>query len=182
MRTLINTKVSPAAPLARPAFDANRDASSAGSAAGPAGAPVGLRLRTAVGHRRLDRQIEGGCALSSPELALRARRLTDPRSRRELAASIRGAVRTVERPADRISAVMVDRTAVKHGRAALLDLADQVELASRVTPRGILLTRKLMSDGLSPLYNPRSERTVTEVAREIQEVLLVRPVVVGVAA
>jgi hypothetical protein len=182
MRTLRISKVSQATPLARHAFDANRGALDAGSAAGSAEAPVGLRLRTALSHRRLDRQIAAGCALTSPELALRARRLTDPRSRRELAGSIRGAVRSVERPMDRISAAMVDRTAVKHGRAALLDLADQLELANRVTPRGVLLAGKLMSDGLSPMYNPRSERTVTELVREIQDVLLVRPAAVGVAA
>ena len=182
MRTLRITKVSPATPLARPALDETRGAADAASAAGSSEAPVGLRLRTALGLRRLDRQIAAGCALTSPELALRARRLTDPRSRRELAVSIRGAVRYIEQPADRISAVVVDRTAVKHGRAALLDLADQLELANKVTPRGVLLARKLMSDGLSPMYNPHAERTVTEVVREIQDVLLVRSAPVAVAA
>jgi hypothetical protein len=70
---------------------------------------------------------------------------------------------------------MLDRTAVKYGRAALHDLADQLELAHHVTPRGVLLVRRLMTHCLSPMYDPGAKRTVTEVAREIQDVLQVRP-------
>ncbi len=182
MRTLRISNVSPATPLAREAFDATPGAAGAGPVAGSPEATVGLRLRTVMGRRHLDRQLGAGCALTSPELALRARQLTDPRSRRELAESIRSAVRLAEQPPVRISAVMLDRTAVKYGRAALKDLADQLELAHRVTPRGVLLARKLMRDGLSPMYNPKAERTVTELAREIQDVLLVRPAAAALAA
>ncbi len=180
MRTLRISKVSPAAPPAASAFDADRSVHASRAIA--ADAPAGLRLRTFVGHRALDRRLATGCSVTSPELALRARQLTDPKARRELAGSIRGALRSAERTPALISTVVLDRSAVKFGRAALSDLADQLELAHNVTPRGVLLARRLMTDGLSPMYNPNAERTVTEVAREIQDALLVRPPAAALAA
>ena len=60
--------------------------------------PLALRLRTFIAHRELDRRILAGCdPRESPELALRARQLTDPHVRSELAASIRRALRYSER-------------------------------------------------------------------------------------
>jgi hypothetical protein len=147
--------------------------------------PVRLRLRIYLMRGRIDRGIAAGrdCG-STDELTLRARQLTDPGTRRELARSLRRVVDYADRETSRslITSVMVEPTAVKYGRAALLDLADQLELAHRVSPRGVVLVRGLLSDGVSPLYNPHSERTVTEVAREIQDALVLRPASEALAA
>ncbi len=143
--------------------------------------PLALRLRTFVTRRRLDRQILAGHELqSSPELALRVRQLTGPRPRRRLAESIRTIIRQAEREtaAAPISAVVLQRPAVRHGRAALLDLADQLELAARVNPRGMVLAHEFLCDGFSPLRDSRAQLTVAEASREIQDALAVWPAVV----
>jgi hypothetical protein len=137
---------------------------------------LALRFRTFMTHRELDRQILAGCdPRESPELALRVSQLTDPHARRELAQSIRRALRYSERETapSPMSAVMIQRPAVKHGRSALMDLADQLELAARVTPRGMVLAHEFIRDGFSPIYDAYATRTVTEVAREIQDALAV---------
>ncbi len=147
--------------------------------------PLAVRLRTLMAQRRLDRRILAGCdPQESPELALRVRQLTDPHTRRELAQSIRRTVRYAERDAapSPLSAVMVQRPAVKFGRAALIDLADQLELAARVSPRGMVLANEFVRDGFSPLYDSWAPRTVTEVAREVQDALAVWQTAEAIAA
>ena len=101
--------------------------------------------------------------------------LTDLHARRELAESIRRTLRYAERETapTPMSAVMVQRPAVKYGRAALIDLADQIELAARVSPRGMVLANEFVRDGFSPLDDRQATRTVTEAAREIQDALAV---------
>jgi hypothetical protein len=173
MRALGIDGFSPAGPAGGRGRDVDRPVHGARPAPSPAAA--GLRLRTFLRRRALDRRLAAGCGVTSPELALRARQLTDPRARRELAGSLRGVLRCAEGTPALRPAVTLDRTAVKYGRAALADLADQLELAQNVTPRGVLLARRLMTDGRSPVYNANAERTVAEVAREIQDALLVRP-------
>jgi len=160
------------------------DAAQRGSRPGPPRPSVGLRLRTYLGHWSLDRRIAAGEACdASPEYTLRVRQLTALSARRELAVSIRGVVKYAERePATSpISAVVIKPTAVRRGRAALLDLADQIELAHRVDPRGVVMARNLLRNGCSPLFNPNAERTVTESVREIQDALVLYPLAAALA-
>jgi hypothetical protein len=70
-----------------------------------------------------------------------------------------------------ISAVVVDRPAVRAGREAIVALAERLEGWPAVSPRGVALTRVLLTDGLSPLFNPNSERSVIEAVWEINDAL-----------
>lgn len=173
MRALRSSQVSPAMSAGTNAFDAVHNRPSAS-----AGAPFALRLKVFVTRGRLDRQLAAGHPYEGvAELALRARQLTDPRAQREIARNLRGIVDYVERRGSRrvISSVVIEPGAVRRGRLAILELAGQLERAAAVNPRGIVLARTLITDGLSPLFNPHSEQTVTEAAHDVQEALEDRP-------
>jgi hypothetical protein len=140
----------------------------------PEDAPLALRLKVFVSRGRLDRQVAGGCSCeATPSLALRAQQLTDPRTRRRIAADLCGVVDYVYRPGPRpiLTAVVIEPAAVRSGRPALLGLAQLLEGTAPVAPQGVVLARELLTDGLGPLFNPNSEQTVTEAVREIVDAL-----------
>jgi hypothetical protein len=123
---------------------------------------------------KLDRELaDGRPCESTPALALRARQLVSPRERRRLARDLRGAVAYVDRVDSRptISAVVIDRAAVRSARQAIVRLAERLEGWAPVSPRGVALTRVLLTDGLSPLFNPNSEQSVIEAMWEIDDTL-----------
>jgi hypothetical protein len=135
---------------------------------------LALQLRVFATRGKLDRQIAAGrpCESSAP-LALRAHQLTDSRTRYEIARDLRGIVDYVYSRSLRgvISAVVIEPTAVRTGREAILELAQRLEGTSPVAPRGVALARGLLTDGLSPLFNPHCERTVTEAVCQVQDAL-----------
>jgi hypothetical protein len=139
-----------------------------------------LRLRVFVARGRLDRQIVAGrpCE-SSAALALRARQLTDPRTRRRIANDLRGIVDYVHRRGSRrvISAVVIEPAAVRTGRQAILELARRLEGTARVSPSGVVLAAALLTDGRSPLFSPHSERTVAPAVSEVHDALEGLPIV-----
>lgn len=140
----------------------------------PTDAPLRQRVKLYIGRARLDRRIAAGYPCDADtDLALRARQLVAPRSQHQLARNLRGILRYVERTPSRrtISAVAIEPRAVRMGRGAIIDLAEQLERAAAANPRGIVLAKALLSDGLSPLFDARSERTVTEAVREVQRAL-----------
>jgi len=51
------------------------------------------------------------------------------------------------------------------------EAAELLEEGAPVSPRGVVLARRFLTDGLSPLFNPSSRRTVTQAVREIQDAL-----------
>jgi len=178
MRTLRSSQTSPVMSTRNIAFDAAP--SHRGDRSTSTGAPRGLRLKVFVTRGRLDRQIAAGHRCEgSAELALRARQLSDSRTQQELAHNLRGIIDYVDRRGSRkvISSVIVERAAVRRGRSAILDLAEQLERVAPVNPRGIVLARVLITDGLSPLFNPHCERSVTEAAQEVQEALQANPAI-----
>jgi len=139
-----------------------------------AGAPFALRLKVYLTRARLDRELASGHAQNSAdELALRARHLTNPRTQREIARNLRGVVRYADRhgPGGGLSCVLISSRSVKAGRLALCELAEQLERAAPVNPRGVVLVRDLLTAGDSPLFNPDAERSVAEAAREIRDAL-----------
>jgi|NGEPerStandDraft_6_1074524.scaffolds.fasta_scaffold00184_5 hypothetical protein len=145
-----------------------------------AGAPLALRLNVYLTRGRLDRQLAAGHAHDgADELTLRAKHLTNPRTQRDIARNLRGIVRYVDRQESRkgISCVVISPRAVRGGRTAICELAEQLERAAPVNPRGIVLAQALLTDGNSPLFNPYSERTVAEATREIQDALLEEPTI-----
>ena len=127
----------------------------------------------------LDRRIAAGCPCgSSAALALRADQLVDRRTRQRLARSLREVVTFVPYAdrvglrARRFSLIVIERPPVRANRAALLGLAERLDGPDPIDPRGIILTRMLLTDGAnSPLFNRNCERTVTEAVWEIADAL-----------
>ncbi|MGA2320984.1 MAG: hypothetical protein ABSG95_09635 [Solirubrobacteraceae bacterium] len=141
---------------------------------------MALRLRVFVTRGKLDRQIaEGRPCEATAALTLRARQLTHPRTRQQIARSLREIIDYVDRHGSRrvISSVVIAPAAVRTGRRAILGLAERLEGTAPVNPRGVVLVRALLTDGLSPLFNPYSERTVTEAVFEVQEALEGHPTI-----
>jgi hypothetical protein len=134
-----------------------------------------LSVRSWLTRGRLDQRIVTGHPWDSgPATALRARQLSDLRSRQRLARSLRGIVAHADRVEGRplFSAVVIDRAAVRADREAILGLAERLEAENPVNPRGIVLARRLLTDGIdSPLYNRRCGRTVAAAVWEISDAL-----------
>jgi hypothetical protein len=139
-----------------------------------AGASPTLRLRVYVTRPWLDRRIAAGadCA-ATPALELRASQLASARTRRRLARELRALVEYAERVRSRpaYSAVVIDRRAVSRGRHAILGLAERLEGQAPVSPRGVTLVRRLLTDGLGPLFNPHSQQTVIQVVWNLEDAL-----------
>jgi len=151
-----------------------------GVRAASAGAPIALRLKVYLTRGGLDRQLAAGHAHdAAPELTLRAKHLANPRTQRDIARNLRGIVRYVDRQESRrgISCVVISPRAVRGGRTAICELAEQLERAAPVHPRGVVLAQALLTDGNSPLFNPDSGRTVAEATREIQDALVEHPTI-----
>jgi hypothetical protein len=114
------------------------------------------RLRARLCAAALDQRLAAGAEPDSDvALALHARRLLDPATRRGLARSLRRSVamsRARPNPAGLRSPV---------GRhvgesAAMVDaLAERVEAQRAVSPRGVAAVRVLLTDGGGPLYASR---------------------------
>lgn len=133
-----------------------------------------LHVRVWFTRAKLDQQIATGRAWhSGAATALRARQLSDPRSRQRLARYLRGIVAYADREArPPFSAVVVDRAAVRADREAILGLAERLEAQDPVNPRGIVAARRLLTDGIdSPLYSRRCGRTVAAAVWEISDAL-----------
>jgi hypothetical protein len=124
-----------------------------------AGAPVALRLNVYLTRGRLDRQLAAGHAHDgADELTLRAKHLTNPRTQRDIARNLRGIVRYVDRQESRkgISCVVISPRAVRGGRTAICELAEQLERAAPVNPRGIVLAHKRSSPTATALCSIRT--------------------------
>lgn len=146
----------------------------------PRSGPLTLRLKVYATRARLDRALATGQAWAAPEeLALRAGQLTDPHTQHRIARELRGVIEYVDRRGTRreISSVVIDPPAVMRGRQAIVELAEELERAAAVNPRGIVLARALLTDGRSPLFNRYSEQTVTDAACEIHEALAKPPTI-----
>lgn len=137
-------------------------------------ARLGLRIRVRLGRWRLDRQIAaGGLREGGAELELRSSQLTAPDAQRALARNLRRIIAFADTNPSRpsLSAVVIEPAAVRRGRAAMVELAEQLERAPRVDARGILLARALLTDVLSPVFDADAERSLTEAVREVQSAL-----------
>jgi hypothetical protein len=137
--------------------------------------PLKLRVSVCLKRAKLDRQIEDGHPWeSSAELALRARQLVDPGTRRRFARSLRSIVDYVDRAGYGriVSAVVIERAAVRSGREAILGLAERLEGSAPVSPRGVARVNTLLTDGVeSPFFNPQCGRTTVEAVWEAADLL-----------
>jgi hypothetical protein len=115
---------------------------------------LALRARVLLHAGRLDTALAAGADPSaSPELALRASRLTSARHRRALAGRIEEVIRLAEQPGPRLSAAPpLAKRDVRDARAALLDLSQMLRGGEPIAPAGVVLAQRLLSDGAGPLY------------------------------
>jgi hypothetical protein len=88
-------------------------------------------------------------------IAARTDALVRPRQRLMLAASLRRAVETARRPGV-ITASVLHLPAVREQASLIGRVAERLaEVDQPVHPRGVVLTLDLLTDGCSPLYDPR---------------------------
>jgi hypothetical protein len=129
-------------------------------------APFKLRVSVSLRRAKLDREIAAGWPCESTAAhVMRARQLVDPGTRRKIARCLRGTVDYVDRCGSGpiISAVVIDRAAVRSGREPLLGLAERLERGAPVSPRGVAQVLILLTDGIeSPLFNPQCGQTVID--------------------
>jgi len=150
--------------------------------AGSIGSSSSLRLKVRLTRGRLERRIAAGEPRGgSPELALREAQLTDPRNQRRLARDLRRVVAYADehRSGGVSSSVVIDARMVRRGRWALVELAERLERAGTVDPRGVVLARELLTDGSGPLFNRHADRTVARAVRDVRDALDGRVVAAG---
>ena len=121
----------------------------------------------------LDRRIALGADLyESPELARRAAQLSSRRSRAGLAASLGRIVEAAEKPHPVMtSQVPLNRREILAERELLLQLADDLRSPDPLSPRGIALVERLVTDGCSPCYAPSREGELRLTLRQARAAL-----------
>ena len=131
-----------------------------------------LVTRVRLHATRLDGEIaDGADPMETGERAARAAQLLQPRMRNGLARGLRRAVLEARRTACvRSSAVHVARSAVWSCAPSLLQLAAELGDGG-LRPRGVALTRLLLSDGTGPLYCARTEAELRAAIDEIRAAL-----------
>lgn len=141
--------------------------------------PAGRRLRLGVAlHRhRLDHELAGGADPDlSPELGLRAAQLIEDRKRRQIARSLRSAVREAESPrAPFGSAVPVRRDTTAAVRSTMLGLADRLDGPLPVSAEGVARALALLTDGTGPLYHRDAPMALADELWEIADTLAPDP-------
>jgi len=101
---------------------------------------------------RLDRALADGVdPASEPVLRQRARRLTSWRTRRRLAKALEDVERGPGLP--------VRHDQVLEARDLLSELTTALRSRERVSARGVLLARRIITDGCGPLYAPNAPRS-----------------------
>jgi hypothetical protein len=126
---------------------------------------AGLSLRVRLRRARLDRDLaDARMGERSEEHALRAAQLTSGATRCDTARSLREVVAAAENPRAEWfgSTALLDRDVVVAWRDRLAGLAERLEQPSPIGACGVARARVLASDGMGPLYNPASERSLAE--------------------
>jgi hypothetical protein len=119
-----------------------------------------------VAARRLDARLAAGeDPLSDVVLACRSRRLASVRSRRRLARGLERAWSMPPGQAVLSAAVPVDERAVAVARPALQQLAWALRWRADVEPCGVAITRILLTEPCSALYQPAYPEELYELAR-----------------
>jgi hypothetical protein len=125
-------------------------------------------LRTA--RRRADEEILS-TRFASPRLAWRVQELLADENRIDLGRSVTNVVHAAD---ERLlpGAAPVDRAAVRACRAQLLELAALLcDTAHEVTPRGVLLSERLLVDSSSPLFGRRDPGQLLREITRVKAVL-----------
>jgi hypothetical protein len=130
-------------------------------------APVLLHRTT------LDAAIAAGAdALTDPVLVRRSARLLRRRERRTLAAAVERILWSSRRARPELTAAIpIDRRAVRDASLALAAVAARLRSPEPVTPQGMVLLRRLLTDGTGPLYRSRRRGELGHRVREVAAAL-----------
>jgi hypothetical protein len=134
---------------------------------------VPARLLAVWRAAELDRQLAAGTAPgASAELALRARVITGPRSRRQVADGLLRARRAARNKVPGLSAaIRPNADEVLAARVVLSAIDRRLRAPEPVTARGLAMLRMLLTDGASPLYAPRERGALGSQLRAVAAVL-----------
>ena len=121
----------------------------------------------------LDRRIaQGADPHESPELARRAQQLSSARCRTGLAAGLKRMVEAAEEPpAVLTSQVPLNRRAILTERELFLELADDLRSPDSLSPRGVALVERLLTDSYSPCFASSREGELRQALRHARAAL-----------
>lgn len=134
---------------------------------------IALRLWVRLHRWRLDRELAGGCRADASEAhALRARQLSRPRSRRQLARSLRRVAAEAEKPrGPQLGSVIPVRRDLTPWTEALLGLAERLERPASISTCALARVSELLTDGTGPLYGHDPRRTIADAVWGIADVM-----------
>lgn len=123
---------------------------------GEAGEAIFLRLRVLAHRVRLDKELaEGASTIGNVLLSLRAGQLQSMRLRRSLASGLTRHVELAERyPAHKSAALPTSRGEVIRAQPLLLQLVARLREPGEVSPRGVAIVKRMLTDGASPMFSP----------------------------
>jgi hypothetical protein len=128
------------------------------------------RLLARVRARSLDeRLLAGERPEESRQLMARSARLLDPGYRTEVAATLRRMLDDAEH-ARRVflkAQVRLREPEIIAVRSEIREIADELERAAPVNPRGVILADRLIRDGDSPLFLGSGESVASAVERTL---------------
>ena len=126
---------------------------------------AGVSLRVRLRRGRIDRDLaEARVHNGSEEHTLREAQLASEVNRRDIARSLREVVALADNPRAEWmgSTALLNRDVVVPSREGLMGLVERLEQSGPIGPCGVARARVLASDGMGPLYNPASERSIGE--------------------
>jgi hypothetical protein len=135
--------------------------------------PLALRLRVRLQADALTRRLAAGAdPLATPELALRARQLTEPRQLRCAVTRLERVLREAAVPSRGLTAqAPVQRDAILAARPFLLNLRERLRATQQPRPAGVARTVLLLLDGCGPLYAPSHPGTLASFAYRAADTL-----------
>jgi hypothetical protein len=129
-----------------------------------------MRLRIRLRRRRLDRELLAGSDPNRDPLILgRAKQLTGRPARADLASLFQKVLDVANRPESRLrGAVSIQRGSVRAAAPDIEDLVDLLRGPQPISPQGVVMAYRLLTDGTGPLYRDYGdERRLAFVARRI---------------
>jgi hypothetical protein len=114
------------------------------------------RIMARLRARSIDDGLLNGISDGRPVVMVRRARLLQRRYRSAVAASLRGLIESARRNQPNFFAAQLHVKAreVLASEPLILTLADELEQDESVSPRGVILADRLVTDGDSPVYGP----------------------------
>jgi hypothetical protein len=115
------------------------------------------RIMARLRARSIDEKLlRGTVGDGSPVVLVRRARLISRRYRSAIAASLRRLVAVAGRPQRNLfrAQIPLHEGEILEQGALILTLADELENEESVSPRGVILADRLITDGDSPVYRP----------------------------